>query len=168
MVEAANSADTERRARIIAEARGWIGTPYLHRASLKGQGCDCLGLVRGIWRALYGAEPDTLPAYAPDWAEATGEERLAGAGRRHLVPVAIEHMRPGDVLLFRWRAHLPAKHAAILTEAAGPDGPGRMVHAHDGAAVAEVHLAPWWRRRLAYAFAFPAAEDPPGEGGRRP
>jgi NlpC/P60 family putative phage cell wall peptidase len=56
---------------------------------------------------------------------------------------------PGDVLLFRWRAGLPAKHAAILT------APALMVHAHDGAAVAEVALAPWWRRRLAYAFRFP-------------
>jgi hypothetical protein len=43
----------------------------------------------------------------------------------------------------------PAKHAAIVTSA------DTMVHAHDGAAVAEVTIAPWWRRRLAYAFRFP-------------
>jgi hypothetical protein len=30
-----------------------------------------------------------------------------------------------------------------------------MIHAHDGASVCEVAIAPWWRRRLAYAFAFP-------------
>ncbi|MGA7310195.1 MAG: peptidase P60, partial [Pseudolabrys sp.] len=46
-------------------------------------------------------------------------------------------------------ANLPAKHAAIVTT------PDMMVHAHDGAAVAEVAIAPWWRRRLAYAFKFP-------------
>jgi hypothetical protein len=28
-------------------ARGWIGTPYLHQASRRGAGADCLGLVRG-------------------------------------------------------------------------------------------------------------------------
>ena len=39
-----------RRA-ILTEARDWIGTPYQHQASLKGAGCDCLGLVRGVWRA---------------------------------------------------------------------------------------------------------------------
>ncbi|GAB4068634.1 C40 family peptidase [Ancylobacter sonchi] len=139
------------RERIVAEARAWIGTPYLHRASLKGEGADCLGLVRGVWRATIGAEPERLPAYTPDWAEATLAEQLAGAGIRHLVPVAPEAARPGDVLLFRWRAHLPAKHAAILV------APERMVHAHDGAAVAEVAFAPWWRRRHAYAFAFPGA-----------
>jgi hypothetical protein len=34
-----------------------------------------------------------------------------------------------------------------------------MIHAHDGAAVAEVHFAPFWRRRLAFAFRFPATAD---------
>lgn len=139
------------RARLVTEVRSWIGTPYLHRASCKGAGTDCLGLVRGVWRAVIGEEPEALPAYAPDWAEATKTENLMAAGLRHLQPVALDAIRPGDVLLFRWRAHLPAKHAAILVE------PARMVHAHDGAAVAEVAFAPWWRRRLAYAFAFPGA-----------
>ena len=134
---------------IVAEARGWIGTPYRHQASLKGVGCDCLGLVRGVWRALYGDEPERAPAYSPDWAEATKRETLAEAGMRHLAPVTRDDMQPGDILMFRWREGLPAKHAAILTVDA------LMVHAHDGAAVTEVAFAPWWRRRLAYVFRFP-------------
>lgn len=133
---------------IVAEARSWIGTPYMHQASLKHVGCDCLGLLRGVWRSLYGAEPEPTPAYAPDWAEANGAELLAEAARRYLVEIAPKDAQPGDVLLFRWRSHLPAKHAAILV------APARMIHAHDGAAVTEVHFAPFWRRRLAYAFAF--------------
>lgn len=137
------------RARIIAEARTWIGTPYHHRASAKGQGADCLGLVRGVWRALHGSEPEPLGAYAPDWAEAARAESLAGAARRHLHEVEIAHRQPGDVLLFRFRAHLPAKHCAILTT------PAHMVHAYDGVAVCEGHLTPWWQRHLAYVFAFP-------------
>lgn len=141
------------RAAIVAETRAWIGTPYRHQASLKGVGCDCLGLVRGVWRALYGAEPEAAPPYAPDWAEAAAGEPLAEAAWRHLAPVARDAFGAGDVLLFRWRAGLAAKHAAIAT------APDRMVHAHDGAAVAEVALTPWWRRRLAYAFRFPDAAD---------
>ena len=39
---------------IVAETRDWIGTPYRHQASLKGVGCDCLGLVRGVWRNVIG------------------------------------------------------------------------------------------------------------------
>ena len=134
------------RSLIVAEARDWIGTPYRHQASLKGVGCDCLGLVRGVWRGVIGAEPERAPAYAPDWAEAGGVEALADAAARHLVAIERDAFGDGDVLLFRWRAGLPAKHAAI-------------VHAHDGAAVAEVALAPWWRRRIAYAFRFPGIED---------
>jgi NlpC/P60 family putative phage cell wall peptidase len=134
---------------IVAEARGWIGTPYRHQASLKGVGCDCLGLVRGVWRGLLGEEPERAPPYSPDWAEALRQETLAQASARHLLPVARDAFRPGDVLLFRWRAHLPAKHMAIVGK------PDTMIHAHDGAAVTEVAIAPWWRRRLAYAFQFP-------------
>ena len=141
------------RADIVAEARDWIGTPYRHQASLKGVGCDCLGLVRGVWRGVVGPEPERPPPYAPDWAEARGRETLAQAAGRHLIPIECDAFGPGDVLLFRWRAGMPAKHAAIVTT------DNKMVHAHDGAAVAEVALAPWWRRRLAYAFQFPAVVD---------
>jgi len=137
------------RAAVVAEARAWIGTPYRHQASLKGIGCDCLGLVRGVWRTIHGGEPERIVAYAPDWAEASGQENLATAARRHMQEIAADEVLPGDVLLFRWRERFPAKHAAILT------APDLMVHAHDGAAVAEVSFAPWWRRHLAYAFRFP-------------
>jgi NlpC/P60 family putative phage cell wall peptidase len=138
---------------LVTEARAWIGTPYRHQASVKGVGCDCLGLVRGVWRGCVGCEPETPPPYAADWAEARGEEALAEAALRHLTPVATDRFRAGDVLLFRWRAGFVAKHVAIATR------DGTMIHAHDGAAVCEVALAPWWRRRLAYAFSFPGVSD---------
>jgi len=138
---------------IVAAARSWIGTPYLHQASLKGVGCDCLGLLRGVQRDVFGAEPERPPPYSADWAEASGRETLAEAAERHLTPVAIEAFEAGDVLLFRWRPGLPAKHCAI---ASGRDA---MVHAHDGASVAEVAIGVW-RRKLAYAFRFPPAPQP--------
>ncbi|MCE1235098.1 MAG: NlpC/P60 family protein [Hyphomicrobiales bacterium] len=141
---------------IVAVARRWIGTPYRHRASLEGVGCDCLGLVRGVWREFYGDEPESLPAYAPDWAEAGRAETLLAAGARHLVAVPVDLARPGDVVLFRWRPELPAKHAGILT------APTRFVHAYDGSAVVESPLGAWWRRRLAAAFAFPGVPDAAG------
>lgn len=134
---------------IVAAARSWIGTPYHHQASVNGVGCDCLGLVRGIWRELLGAEPAPTPPYRPDWAEAGGAESLLAAARLHFAPLSDEAAQAGDVLLFRWRAHLPAKHCAILT------GVRTMIHAHDGAAVAEVALTPWWSRHRAGAFRFP-------------
>ena len=136
---------------IVAAARSWIGTPYRHQASLKGVGCDCLGLLRGVWRQVIGAEPEAVPAYSRDWAEAGEEEALLEAACRHLIPVA-EGWCPGDILIFRWRPGLPAKHCAVAVRA------DAMVHAHEGAAVAEVAIAPWWSRHLAAAFSFPGAE----------
>lgn len=140
----------ERHA-ILAEARDWIGTPYQHQASAKHAGCDCLGLVRGVWRALYGAEPEAAPPYTPDWAERAGAETLLAAARRHLDEISIKTAAPGDVLLFRMDAHSPAKHAAILDEGDG------LIHAYWARAVVRSRFAPWWRARLAGAFSFPGA-----------
>jgi len=142
----------ERGARIVAAARRWIGTPYLHQASCIGVGCDCLGLVRGIWREVMGAEPERPQAYTPDWAEATGEERMLAAAARYLVPVKGEALA-GDVLLFRMVEPGPAKHAAILSSDGLEDG--RMIHAYSGHAVCETRLGPAWARRLAAVFRFP-------------
>ena len=141
------------RDEIVEAARLWLGTPYHHQASLRGVGCDCLGLVRGVWRDLCGDEPEAPPPYSPSWAESLRQETLALAAGRHLQPLILTEARPGDVLLFRWREHLPAKHCAIL---ASPD---RIIHAHDGAAVAEVAFTPWWRRHLSHAFSFPGVTD---------
>lgn len=142
-----------RRDEIVEAARLWLGTPYHHQASLRGVGCDCLGLVRGVWRDLCGDEPEEPPPYSPSWAESLRQETLALAAARHLLPIPPAEMQPGDVLLFRWREHLPAKHCAIL---ASPD---RIIHAHDGAAVAEVAFTSWWRRHLSHAFSFPGVTD---------
>ena len=137
----------------VASARGWLGTPYRHQASVKGQGADCLGLVRGVWRETQGDEPEDIPAYKPDWAEVGGEETLLGAARRWLVEKPAGQMRPGDVLLFRMAEGAPVKHCAILS-ALDPPEP-RMIHAYWGRAVVESWMGPWWMRRLAGVFAWP-------------
>jgi NlpC/P60 family putative phage cell wall peptidase len=134
---------------IITAARGWLGTPYRHQASLKHVGCDCLGLVRGVWRETCGQEPEDVPPYSPDWAESGDAEFLADAGRRHLIEIPVNDFAPGDVLLFRWKPYLPAKHAGIATSL------NTMIHAQDGARVSEIALSKWWRAKLAFAFRFP-------------
>ncbi|MBS0241943.1 MAG: C40 family peptidase [Proteobacteria bacterium] len=145
------------RARVVGIARRWIGTPYHHQASVEGAGVDCIGLVRGIWRELLGAEPEPLPGYSRDWAEATGDETLLAAARRHFVEVAPDRARPGDVLVFRYRLRSIAKHAGLL--AAATPGAETFIHAVEGAPVTEVPLGAWWRRRIAAAFTFPGIID---------
>lgn len=138
--------------RAVAEARLWLGTPYVHQASCRGAGTDCLGLLRGVWRALYGAEPEMVPAYTPDWAETGGIEVLLAAGQRLLIPKPVGDGTAGDVILFRMRAGHAAKHLGLQS---GP-GPGaRFIHAYSGHGVTESALTDPWRRRIAARFAFP-------------
>jgi NlpC/P60 family putative phage cell wall peptidase len=134
-------------ARALNEARAWLGTPYRHQCSLQHIGCDCLGLVRGVFRALHGFEPTAPPPYTPDWAEALGQETLLQAAQSYLVPTQV--IEPGRVLLFRPRVGAPVKHVAIASEG------GRMIHAYWGRAVCETAIGPWWRARLAAVFQFP-------------
>jgi NlpC/P60 family putative phage cell wall peptidase len=146
--------DEALRQRVVEAARAWIGTPYRHQASTRGAGCDCLGIVRGVFRDIYGAEPERPPPYTAAWAEERAEETLRDAALRHLEPVSREEFRAGDVLLFRLRERGPAKHCAIAVSRT------RMIHAYDRHAVAECAIPESWARRLAYAFRFPTlAED---------
>lgn len=136
---------------ILTIARSWIGTPYVHQACLKGAGCDCLGLIRGVYAELCGHEPETPPAYSPDWVEETGVEAMRDAARRHLLEIPLDDTGPGDVVLFRMKANAPAKHAAILSD------DGRIIHAYQGHAVAETAIPPGWGKRMVFAFRWPDA-----------
>lgn len=145
--------ETAQGAAVVAAARSWIGTPYVHQASRKGAGADCLGLVRGVWDEIGGAALAPVPAYTPDWSEAQGEEALFAAAMAHLQPVARGEEAPGDILLFRMRRGAVAKHLGLLTETGAAP---RFIHAYSRHAVLESPLTPPWARRVVAVFRFPA------------
>lgn len=137
---------------VVATARSWIGTPYLHQCSTKGAGTDCLGLLRGVWREVIGPEPENVPPYTMDWAEPSGEELLFAAACRQLRRKALEAASPGDVLLFRMRDARVAKHLGIQGQVL-PDP--TFIHAYSGHGVIESPLSGPWARRVVARFAFP-------------
>lgn len=140
---------------VVAEARRWLGTPYMHQASCQGAGADCLGLIRGIWRRLYGNEPCKIPAYSPDWAEAGAGEALYEAARTWMIekkPPTANEAAAGDVILFRMRDGGAARHLGIQS-VTGRDA--RFIHAFSGHAVSESALTLPWARRIAARFSFP-------------
>lgn len=137
-------------ARVIAAARSWLGTPYHDQASLKHVGCDCLGLARGVWRDLVGPEPFPMPAYSRDWGESGLREVLADGARAMMIEIAPESLSPGALVLFRMMPRAIAKHVGILTS------PGTFLHAYERLGVIEEPLTPTWRRRIAFAFLYPA------------
>lgn len=142
---------------VVQLARGWIGTPYHHQAAVRGVGCDCLGMVRGLWRELYGSDPEAPPPYSQTWGDHGTVETMLLAAERNLERVAVAPPRgllaypdpaPGAVLFFRPRRSSIAKHCAILA------GAGIMVHAYSGVGVRETSIG-IWRTRLAAVFRFP-------------
>lgn len=146
---------TSRDARVIAEAKLWIGTPYVHQMATKHAGCDCLGLVRGVWRAVIGSEPERPPAYSRDWSEPQGEERLWEAAGRHLLRKPLIEAAPADVILFRMKDGSVAKHLGI--QSAIGSSP-RFIHAYSGHGVVESPLSAPWARRIVARFEFPTEE----------
>lgn len=144
-----------RGMRVVQLARSWIGTPYRHQGCVRGAGADCLGLLRGIWRDLCGAEPEAVPAYTADWAEPGGQEALWQAAGRWLVPCRAGSDSPGDVLLFRMRDDCIAKHLGITAEVGES---ASFIHAYCGHGVVESPLSQPWARRIVARFTFPEGE----------
>ena len=137
-------------ARVIAAARSWLGTPYHDQASLHGVGCDCLGLARGVWREVVGPEPFPIPPYSRDWGETGPREVLADGARAMMPEIVLADAPPGALVLFRMVPSAIAKHVGILTE------PDTFLHAYERLGVIEEPLTSAWRRRIAFAFLFPA------------
>ncbi len=130
---------------IVAAARRWVGTPYRHRAALRGVGCDCIGLLRGVWAEVIGPAPD-LPPYRADWRDGAHSGELRALAERWLVP---GEMAPGAVLLFRIGASAAPRHCAIFV------GDGRFVHAQERLGVVEGNLTDGWAKRVVSTLAFP-------------
>jgi NlpC/P60 family putative phage cell wall peptidase len=133
---------------VVAAVRVFLGTPYRHQASLAGAGCDCLGLLRGVWRALYGAEPMAMPPYRADMRDPTH----AGALRRAAEALLVAEAGPwaaGQVVLFRLGGLAEPKHCGILVSGS------RFIHAQERLGVVEADLTEAWARRVSARFRFP-------------
>ena len=139
--------ELEWRCAIVDEARTWLGTPYQHQASIKQVGCDCLGLLRGVWRQLLGAEPEAMPAYGPRWNESSETDLLVAMAERNFTAIAAHaELNLGDILLFKYRLDLPTRHLAIVTSDA------KFIHAYVGRGVVENSFSPWWKRHLSHRY----------------
>ena len=148
----ARRSERQRAARsedIIAAARRWLGTPYHDQASVRGVGCDCLGLARGVWRDVCGTEPLAIAPYSRDWGETGPREVLAEAARAVMIEIDPRRREPGALMLFRMRAGAIAKHCGILVSET------RFIHAYERRGVIEELLTPAWSRRIAFAFLYP-------------
>ncbi len=139
------SAQTDK---IIAATRGWIGTPYRHQASVLGVGCDCLGLIRGVWQEIYGEPAIEIPPYAQFEKDATGAARLLNAAQNYLYE-AEAPFGAGQVLLFQLHRKIPPRHCGIIINNS------KFIHAQERLGVVEVNLDKRWMRRIHSIYSFP-------------
>ncbi len=133
---------------IVHAAKKWLGTPYRHQASLKGTGCDCLGLIRGVWFDLYGTKAQKPPPYTRFANDPDSAFQLLDAAEKYLVsrnPVP----SAGLVVLFRIHRELPPRHCAIFIE------DNRFIHAQERHGVIITPLSVSWQRRIHSIYAFP-------------
>jgi cell wall-associated NlpC family hydrolase len=99
--------ETEIRAKIIAEAMTWVGTPYISNAMIKGRrgGVDCAMLLVGVYRNIGLIPKDFDPRpYPEQWHIHKNEEKYMS----HVLPFAKEVPgpparlpKPGDVVMFK-------------------------------------------------------------------
>ena len=138
---------------VVTAAHQWLGTPYRHRASTLGAGCDCLGLLRGVWRALYGNEPVAVPAYRADRRSDDHPEALREAAERFLLAEA-GPVEAGQVVLFRLGGLSEPRHCGIMVSSV------RFIHAQEHLGVVEANLTPGWAKRVSGRYRFPNSADP--------
>ena len=131
-------------------AREWIGTPYRHQQSAKGLGCDCLGLLRGVYEEVTGLSSQKPPPYSPSWDEVGRKELMLAAANEYLIPT--ETVIPGCVLVFRMKRNAVAKHCGIFVSE------NIMIHANFSRGVVEETLVPYWLNRIAGIFLFPGVQ----------
>lgn len=140
------------RAQVVAEARDWIGSPYLHQGRLKGQGVDCLGLLIGVGRSLGLVAPEFDVA---DYARQPEPRRLIAEVGQYLTPISMEQMQPGDVVVTRFE--FDPVHFAILADYC--HGGLSMIHAvirgNKRGEVVEHRLDATNRARIFGAFVLP-------------
>lgn len=137
-----------RREDVVVAARAWVGTPYRHRAATLGAGCDCLGLLRGVWRELHGIEPMAVPNYRADWRDGRHAEDFRYLADELLTPASVGP-EAGQVILFRLGRTRVPRHCGIAISG------DRFIHAQEGLGVIEANLSEGWRRRVAGLYEFP-------------
>lgn len=137
---------------IVAEARSWIGTPWMHQASLKGVGADCIGLIVGVAEAFKMPE---APAWKADrrfsgYGPTPVVDKLLAACAVYLDPVKVESATLGDILLFTYLKQ--PVHFGIVSETSPRFS---VVHAYGPVRrVTENPIDEKWRARVAHAFRY--------------
>jgi hypothetical protein len=148
------------RAEVVACARSYVGTKFVHQGRRLGQALDCVGLILCVGEDLAFEDKNGVPLLRTDYPDYPAQPK----GRfvhdecvKRLVRKSILDLKPGDVITLR----LPTDpcHTAIIGEIPGQGL--SMIHCYDGGRrkCIEHRLDEHWQRRIVGAFEFPGIEE---------
>jgi len=106
--------DTQR-AHIVAVAESWYGTPYRGWTCLKGIGCDCGQLLKGVFIEAGFQFNDGIPTpldYSLQVSMHRKSMEYIGIVGRYMREITEAEVLPGDVVVYK--LGLAFAHAAII------------------------------------------------------
>lgn len=106
--------------RVIAEALGWLKTPYHPNARIKGVGVDCAQYPAAVYEAA-DVIPHVDPKYDRGWHLHRDRELYAEFVMQFAREIPLEDARPADLIL--WKFARAFSHGGILL----PNG--EVIHA---------------------------------------
>lgn len=89
------------RARVVAEAMTWLGTPYHHHGRVKGVGVDCAMLLAEVFERCGVVPHIDAGDYPSQWHLHGREERFL-AWLDKVGALAVAEPQPGDVCVYRY------------------------------------------------------------------
>ena len=133
--------------RIVAAARGWIGTRFHHQGRSRN-GVDCLGLLVGVARELELQSTQgalLVKSDVQDYGHIPDGKKLRATLGGLMQEVQGDAMQAGDVLLMRFERE--PQHLAIVSD--HPQGGLGIIHAYAAARkVVEQRLDALWKSRV--------------------
>ncbi len=143
------------RADIVAEARTWIDTPFVHQGREKGFACDCIGHILGIaW--VFGMTDFDFRHYTPGHSDS---KAILDHLDKMAIRIPIEQMDIGDIVTMYFAGPGPT-HLGILTPRPKNSGKFGIIHAmYPMGKVKEHRLSTDWMNRIRRAYQYPGVID---------
>jgi cell wall-associated NlpC family hydrolase len=140
------------RAEVVAEARTWLGTPWVHQHRTKGVAVDCAGLVICVARDL-GLVP---PGFDFNGYTRSPDGTLLAVCEQYMHRIPREQLQPGDVVVVSMKGE--PQHMGIVADYVHSGL--SIVHATNAGAccVVETRLAFNAIFRYRAAFALPGVQ----------
>lgn len=134
------------RIEVVAEARRWIGTRWMHLGRVHGVGVDCIGLVHEVAKAMGYAKDVVIPPYA----RTPSNNTMMNLCEQHLVRIATPEIGSVALMSFQTEPH----HMGILGDY--PHGGFSLIHSYAKMRkVVEHRLDDVWQSRIVAYYDFP-------------